>query len=252
MNGWPRTFFFVIPALVVGVILLVALAGLPSFGNYRGPYGDQINERVEKERHTPQSVAAVTFDYRGFDTMGEEFILFAAVAGVLLLMRKQKGERLARPQDIAADRHKPPGNEGLQLAGNLLFPFAFVLGIYVIFHGHLSPGGGFQGGVLTATAFLFIYLAGEFEYLRRFTPQRLLDTLEAIGAAGFVLLGAAGLLAGRTFLAVILPLGSEGKLLSAGNLPLLNCLVGLEVASAFLLLLSAFLEQALSVRRRGK
>ncbi|HEX8947597.1 MAG TPA: MnhB domain-containing protein [Dissulfurispiraceae bacterium] len=251
MNPAARIILFASSALCFGALLLAAMAGLPPFGNYQGPYGDVINDRALPQRHTPQSVAAVTFDYRGFDTMAEEFIFFAAVAGVLLLMRPQKGEEDRPPQDEAADRRSPPSSDAVRAAGTGLFPFTLLLGIYIILHGHLTPGGGFQGGVVSASAFFFIYLSGEYSDLERFTPPATLDILEAAGASAFVLVGIAGLLFGAAFMENVFPLGEAGELFSAGALPLLNIAVGLEVSAGFLLVLSAFLRQALIVRERS-
>src|SRR5690242_6023927 len=99
---------------------------------------------METLRHTQQGVAAVTFDYRGVDTLGEEFILFGAVAGTLLLMRRQQSERDRIPTDQAPGH--PAGRSGpaLRVTGIIMFPFTLQLGIYVVLHGHLSPGGGFE------------------------------------------------------------------------------------------------------------
>ena len=76
------------PALAgVGALLAWGFAGLPDFGDYRGPYGYVLNRIGVPERHTTNVVGATVFDYRGFDTLGEEFILFIAVLGTVLLLR---------------------------------------------------------------------------------------------------------------------------------------------------------------------
>src|SRR5947209_7156781 len=77
-----RLLLFAIPAVGVAALLVWSFAGLPSFGHYRGPYGNVINARSVPERHASNAVAAVNFDYRGFDTIGEEYILFTSVMGV--------------------------------------------------------------------------------------------------------------------------------------------------------------------------
>ncbi len=246
-----RIALFCASAVAFGIFFLRAASGMPPFGHYEGPYGDIINGEVIQDRHTPQSVSAITFDYRGFDTMGEEFIFLAAVTGVLALMRTQSTEREKKPKDEASDRKVPAPSDGIKAVGVGLFPFTFLLGVYIVFHGHLTPGGGFQGGVLCATAFLFIYLSGDYADLEKFTRPELLDRIEGFSAAGYVLLGAAAAFSGAAFLTNLLPLGKEGELLSAGNLPLLNLTVGLEIASGFLLLITAFLKQALIVRGRA-
>lgn len=252
MTPRTRICLYVTGALLFGALFCRALAGLPDFGQYRGPYGDLVMATVEKLRHCPQGVAAVTFDYRGFDTLGEEFILFTAVAGALLLLRCQKQEKTIGSRDEAAGRSLPPMSEAVQAAGLVMFPFTLILAIYVVIHGHLTPGGGFQGGVILASAFYFVYLSGEFEDLATFVPDHLIDLLESAGAAGFALLALAPLFLGKPFMTNSIPFGTTGQLASAGFLPFFNSAVGLEVGAAFVLLIFAFLRQVLMIRRRHR
>ncbi|MBJ6749746.1 MnhB domain-containing protein [Geomonas anaerohicana] len=252
MSSKLRHFPFVLGTLVFAGFLLRALCALPPFGEYRGAYGPAILSTMEPLRHAQQAVASITFDYRGFDTLGEEFILFAAVAGGLLLLRRQESEAAHDPVDQSGDRggiEPAPAVLGL---GVLMFPFTLLLGIYVVLHGHLTPGGGFQGGVLLATAFYYVYLSGEYHDLLGMSRGHIVSHLEAAGAAGYVIIGLLALPAGLHYLHNLLPLGDKGNLLSAGTLPLLNITVGTEVASAFLLLIAAFLRQVLVIRREKK
>jgi multicomponent Na+:H+ antiporter subunit B len=226
---------------VLGAVLVVAVTGLEPFGHYPGPYGDVLARVVPGERHTGQLVAATVFDYRGFDTLGEEMILFAAACGCAALLRvlrreHEEGEGApARPVPSFAARAM-----GAALVGPVL-----VLGAYVIAHGHLTPGGGFSGGVVVAGALLLAYAAGQGMRLRRVRSIVLLEGVEALGAAGFLALALAGLIAAGTLLKNFLALGTSGMLLSAGTIPVGNVAVGLEVAGAVALVLAEFLEQAL-------
>jgi multicomponent Na+:H+ antiporter subunit B len=243
---------FLVAAAVAGALLVWGLSGLPDYGIYQGPYGDVLNAVAVGERHATNVVAAVTFDYRGIDTMGEEYILFAAVIGVAILLRAQRDEREETPDEDAADRRAPGTSNAVRVLGLALLGPVVLFGIYVVAHGHLSPGGGFQGGVVLATGALLVYLSGEYVTLRRVRPEMLLDLAESSGAAGYVAVGLLGLAAGATFLENVLPLGQPGTLLSSGMIPLINLAVGLEVAAGFVLLLSEFLEQTLVVRRPGE
>jgi multicomponent Na+:H+ antiporter subunit B len=252
MNAIGRQILFWSGAVGVASLILLALLRLPPFGHYRGPYGDIINRVALPERHTPQSVAAVTFDYRGFDTLGEEFIFLAAVTGVLLLMRTQPGEREEKAADKATDRHIPPTSDALHALGTLLFGFSLLTGAYIVCHGHLTPGGGFQGGVILASAFFYIYLSGEYAPFQHLVPLAVIDVIEVVGAAGYVVLGIVGLLVHAAYLQNILPLGRSGSLLSGGTLPILNVLVGMEVCAGWLLVLSEYLHQTLKTRRDRK
>jgi multicomponent Na+:H+ antiporter subunit B len=247
-----RRWVFLVAAVAAGALLLWGLTGLPAYGVYAGPYGDVLNQVAVAERKAANVVAAVTFDYRGIDTMGEEFILFAAVLGVAILLRAQRDETEQPPDEDAADRHAPATSNAVRVVGLALVGPVVLFGVYVVTHGHLSPGGGFQGGVVLATAALLVYLSGEYVTLRRVSPEVLGDLAESTGAAGYVAVGLLGVAAGATFLANVLPLGQPGALLSAGTIPVLNLAVGLEVAGGFVLLLSEFLEQTLVIRRPGE
>jgi multicomponent Na+:H+ antiporter subunit B len=243
---------FLVAAAVVGALLLWGLTGLPDYGTYAGPYGDVLNQVAVAERKATNVVASVTFDYRGIDTMGEEFILFAAVLGVAILLRAQRGETEQPPDEDAADRNAPATSNAVRVIGLALVGPVVLFGLYLVAHGHLSPGGGFQGGVVLATAALLVWLSGEYVTLRRVSPELVTDLAESIGAAAYVAIGLFGVAAGTTFLANVLPLGQPGALLSAGTIPLINAAVGLEVAGGFMLLLSEFLEQTLVIRRPGE
>jgi multicomponent Na+:H+ antiporter subunit B len=247
-----RRWLFLAAAAVAGPLLLWGLSGLPPFGEYRGPYGDVLNRVAVAERHATNVIAAVTFDYRGVDTMGEEYILFAAVVGAAILLRAQRDEAEEPPDEDAFGRHAPGTSNAVRVLGLALLGPVVLFGIYLVAHGHLSPGGGFQGGVVLATGALLVYLSGEYVTLRRVRPEALLDLAESSGAAGYVAIGLLGVATGATFLDNVLPLGTPATLLSSGMIPLINLAVGLEVAGGFVLLLSEFLEQTLVLRRPGE
>ena len=252
MSRRVRSGLFLVAAVVFGSLFIWGLLGLPAFGDYQGPYGIVLEDVAVEERAGVNIVVSTTFDYRGFDTLGEEYILFAAALGAVVLLRQQRGEQKdeEEEQDHPADRQRRDTSDALRLLGLGLVGPLVVLGIYVIVHGALTPGGGFQGGIVLASAFVLVHVAGRYLILKRVRPMPLLEITEAGGAAGFVLIGLGGLIAGSTFLFNFLPLGEPGTLLSAGMIPLLNISVGLEVAGAVVLLFSEFLEQWL-LRGRG-
>jgi multicomponent Na+:H+ antiporter subunit B len=247
-----RRWVFLAAATVAGALLLWGLTGLPNYGVYPGPYGDVLNQVAVAERKATNVVAAVTFDYRGVDTMGEEYILFAAVIGVAVLLRAQRDEVEQPPDEDAADRRAPGTSNAVRVLGLALVGPVVLFGLYMVAHGHLTPGGGFQGGVVLATGALLVFLSGEYVTLRKVRPAALIDLAESSGAGGYVTVGLLGLATGAAFLENVLPLGEPGALLSAGTIPLLNLAVGLEVAGGMVLLLSEFLEQTLVLRRPGE
>jgi multicomponent Na+:H+ antiporter subunit B len=243
-----RINLFLVGAAGLTTLLLWAYSGLPDFGHYRGPYGDVLNAVSVPERHITDVVTAVNFDYRGFDTLGEEFILFAAVIGVAILLRAQRDEEEREPLESAFGRSAPRTSDAVRgLAIGLVGP-TVVTGLYIVAHGHLTPGGGFQGGVVLATALVLVYLAGEYSFLRRAAPMSLVEVTEAVGGGGFAVIGLLGVISGVAYLENVLPLGEIGALNSAGTVPLINVAVGLEVAAGFVLILVEFLEQTLMVR----
>jgi multicomponent Na+:H+ antiporter subunit B len=235
---------------VLAVFMLWGMAGLPAFGTFAGAYSRLLNADAVRERAATNVVAAITFDYRGFDTMGEEFILFAAVVGVAILLRTQRDEEERSPAEEAEGRRAPAASNAVRALGLGLVGPIVVFGAYVVAHGHLTPGGGFQGGVVLATGALLVFLSGEYVTLRRVRPERLIDAAESAGAGGYVAIGVLGLVAAGSFLENFLPIGTPGELLSAGIILPINLAVGLEVAAGFVLLLSEFLEQTLVLSPR--
>jgi multicomponent Na+:H+ antiporter subunit B len=238
--------------LVFGGLFILGATGLPPVGNYPGPYGDVINSVAVNERHVTDMVAAVNFDYRGFDTLGEEFILFASIMGVLLLLREQGDERKAPPVDESPRRAVPLPSEAVR-AGTLFLTGSTVLfGLYIVTHGHLSPGGGFQGGVIITGALIVVYLASDFERFHKLLPHQLVEVTEALGAGGYALVGLIGMLAGATYMQNVLPLGEAGQLLSGGTIFTLSVVTGLEVASGLFLLGTAYLQEMLQHYFKGE
>jgi multicomponent Na+:H+ antiporter subunit B len=231
------------------VVLLFGLHGLPAFGHYHNVYGLLVNRIEPNLRHATDIVTALNFDIRAFDTLGEEFILFASVAGVAVLLRHLRGEAEAE-QSKGIEEHAFAGaSRALQVASLVLIPLLVALGSYVVLHGQLTPGGGFQGGVVLAAGPLAILIAGRYFALKRVAPEWALEVTESVGAAGYALIGLAGLILASVYLKNFLPLGQQGKLLSAGMMPLNSLAVGLEVAGAFLVTWTEFFDQALIVQR---
>jgi multicomponent Na+:H+ antiporter subunit B len=242
MSHHLRLCLFAPAGLVFSAGLLWGLHGLPAFGNYLGPYGKVINAVAVSERHLTNMATGVNFDYRAFDTLGEEYILFAAVTALALLLRQARGEIEDEPREYSADRRVLRSADDPHWLGLLLIGATVVFGIYVVSHAHLTPGGGFQGGVILGTACLLAYLAVGYREFKVVSPKEMLELAEAAGAGGYALIGLATMLAGGTFLINALPLGQVGNLLSAGVVPVINLAVGVEVAGGFILVFTEFLK----------
>jgi len=117
----------------------------------------------------------------------------------------------------------------------LIAGIVFLYGIYVIIHGHLTPGGGFAGGVVIAGSFILLILAYGSDFMRLTKEESGSTITENIATLMFLLIALAGMIAGaKAFFHNWLPAGKVGELVSAGVLPLYNIVVGIEVAASIL------------------
>jgi multicomponent Na+:H+ antiporter subunit B len=135
---------------------------------------------------------------------------------------------------------------------NILFSFILIFGFYVIMHGHLTPGGGFQGGAVVASGIALVLIAYGYDYTVQWIKKSNLSVLESIGGLGFIGLAFLGI--GTTFFynflantgglfgdVTIIGL-NVGNLNTAGVLPLMNWAVGIKVIAGLgsIVLLMAF------------
>lgn len=194
---------------------------------------------------TANTIASVNFDQRAFDTLGELTILFAALLGCVVLLRQTRDEHRARPEPAEV---APP----VRRYALLVLPVALLTGLYVIAHGQLSPGGGFQSGVVGATALHLLYLGADYRALERVRPVGLYEVGDGVAVCAYLVTGVAALLGGAAFLAnTLLPHGTFNTLSSGGTVPLLNAAVGMEVACAVVVLLARFLDQAVEIEEES-
>lgn len=224
----------------IAVLVVLAILKMPAFGATSHPYRDASVPAAVRHA-TSNVISSINFDQRGLDTLGEESIFLASVMVITVVLRPAADE---------TERREPSSGRPLDstvLVGLFLLPVTLILGLDVITHGHLTPGGGFQGGVILGSGIHLLYVAGTYRLLKRTLPVRPFEWTEAIGAGAFACLGISGVLLGVSFLANVIPQGRFGTLFSAGTVPLLNGVVGIEVASGVVVLISKFLEQALTV-----
>ena len=248
MSPRGRLVVFGLATAVLAVLLVYGLAGLPDFGDFHGRYGLLLAHVAVPERQSTDIVNSITYDYRGVDTMGEEFILFASAIGLVIVLRRMRGERQEgdhEDREQAADRRHRETSVALRVLGLVLVGPVLVLGVYFASQGQLTPGGGFQGGVILAAALILVYLAGRYRAMARLRPIPVVELAEGLGAAGYAAIGVGGLIAGSQFLLNFIPQGSMGNLLSGGTIALLSTVVGLEVAGAFTLAFGEFMNQRL-------
>ncbi len=251
MSRTARLLLFAVSGTAFAVVMIYGLAGLPDFGHYHGVYGRVINGIGVTERHATDLVTGLNFDFRAFDTLGEEFILFGSVLGIVLILREMRGEH-QRPRREESDEHSfGDASEALRALAMLLIPGLIAIGVYIVVHGQLTPGGGFQGGLILAAAPLAVLLAGRYMRMKIVAPHTLVEVGDALGAAGYALVGLSGLVFAGVFFKNFLPFGIPGHLLSAGQMDVASAAVGLEVSGAFLVAWSELLDQAILVRSRS-
>ena len=141
-------------ALFAGLAL--AMADLPDFGDPASPASTHVSPRyiedAARETGAVNMVTAVLADYRGYDTLGETAVIFAAGLGCLVILA---GARAERPAPGMSHRF---GSVILDAAARILVPAVLLFAVYVLVHGHISPGGGFQGGVLFGSGLVMMRL----------------------------------------------------------------------------------------------
>jgi len=203
--------------LVLAAGLAVVLAKIP-FGQDKIGVGNHYIEKGVTETGATNIVTSVVVSYRGFDTLGEVTVLFAAALGVTTLLFVE------RPQER---KKREPASLIVATGSRLLFPLIILFGIYIFLHGHLTPGGGFQGGAVIASGFLLLYLARPGQTMRR----KNLSAAESLGGLVFVVVGLLGIVFSGYFLQNFLPKGHPNLLLSAGIIPLVYIAIGVKVGS---------------------
>ncbi len=243
MTERTRARWVFVPVAAFFFLYAYSSLNLPAWGYYRGPYGDAIAHLAVFERHATDAVNAINYDYRAFDTLGEEFILFTAVLGLSMLLR---------PDPAAPSRSVGKVRDAVRLSAAVRltnFPALLVtvlFGFYIGFHGQLTPGGGFQAGVILATAPLLLYVCENTDSFQRVTSHAVVEVIEAVGAGAYALIGLAPLFAGLPLLTNVLPLGTTGNVFSSGTIALISVTVGVEVTASFLVTMYAYLEEIIT------
>lgn len=230
---------------LLAVSVTIALIGytsfeFPRFADPTAPVHQHVGpyylETTRDAIDIPNVVTAVLGSFRGYDTIGEVFVVFTAGIGVLFLLGRKTGQYREEPEDAA------PGLRHYlipRIVGRMLIPFILLFGLYVQFHGEYGPGGGFQAGVIIAASIiLFALLEGENRALR-VLPRGLLTGLIAGGALLYGAVGIAGMLLGGNFLDYSVLSGDPVKGQQLGLL-LIEAGVGITVTGVMLSVFHAF------------
>ena len=225
---------------VTTLAVIYATFDQPRVGDPAAPVHQHVApwylEMTREAIDIPNVVTAVLGSFRGYDTLGEVFVVFTAGIGVLFLLDKP-GARHGQAQAAGPVRLRHyliP-----RLVGRMLIPFILLFGLYVQFHGEYGPGGGFQAGALIAASFiLYALLEGETRALQAL-PRRLLTLLIASGALLYGGIGVAGMLLGGNFLDYSVLASDPVKGQQIGLL-LIEAGVGITVTGVLLSVFHAF------------
>lgn len=211
---------------VISLLLLFVIAwGIATvldeipFGAPKTKVSDTYIEKGREETGAVNIVTSVVINYRGFDTLGEVTVLFVAAIGLgaVLTIRRRKGKREIEPASLV-----------LYTGCRFLFPLILLFGAYIFVHGHLTPGGGFQGGAIVASAFILVYLGCR----GRRVSETGSKAIESLGGLVFIATGLVGLaVGGHYFLSNYLPKGELNTLFSAGVIPIIYIAIGFKVGS---------------------
>jgi multicomponent Na+:H+ antiporter subunit B len=232
--------------LLAGALMIVSMYDFPSWGDFQSPASLHISkhfiEQSYEETKTPNIVSAILADYRGFDTMLETVVVFAAALACFLIIRMPRD--LCR-QDVYYFRHLstglvvrkaaicplatndgifevvdsawPPQDVVITTTCRLIIPFIQLFGLYVLVHGHYSPGGGFQGGVIFAAGYILLAVSHDLRTLSSRFGERASHLLSAAGVLLYAGVGLLGLVMGANFLDYAGVAGILGMALASGH-----------------------------------
>ncbi len=218
--------FVIILLAVLGFFLTKTFMDIPFGENRIGEISSNETAAGYYLNNTPAKtkvanvVTAIVVNYRGLDTLGEVTVLFLASTGLASILYRRKRE------EEDAERLSLPSSRIMRTGVRVLFPAIVLLGIYVFIHGHLTPGGGFQGGTIVATGFLLMLIS----YKGFNTDHSRMVWIESLAGLSFVGIGIWGLVSGNTFLENIPETGVLNSLISGGLIPIIYIVVGFKVA----------------------
>jgi multicomponent Na+:H+ antiporter subunit B len=241
-NAWRLALYAAASVILAGAVWHIA-GILPPFGAPSSEYGATINAILPSARHVTNMVAAVNFDVRGIDTLGEECILICAVTGTVVLLRATRADQTTPHAGRVPGRPTTERTDATTLLSRAAAVLILLFGIYMVLHGTATPGGGFQGGVIAASSFMLLYLGEGYRTLQRLVRIPVMDILEGGGTFIYIAGAALPLAFGYSALQNILPYGQPKDLFAGGLMVIVNFAVGLSVTGSFGALLIDFMEE---------
>ncbi len=187
-----------------------------------GPAFRYVTESAE-ETGASNVVASILFDYRGFDTLGEATVIYATVCGIALIFSGHRLKKSGWGLSFIVKRSM-----------DLMVPFMLIYASSIVAMGHITPGGGFQGGAILATVTVLLCVIYGSRFESSLISPTFKEAAESSGALLFMAIGFWGLAQGAGFLANLhagFPRGALGGIFSAGSIPLLNLAVAMKVGA---------------------
>lgn len=220
----------VVFCLIICSILISTALFLPGFADKEAPTANEVYEHYvgagRDQTGAVNTVAGMILDYRAFDTLGESFVLFTATCAVLLLLEGHKAA-LNRAKSTFTYATDPI----VGIAAKIVVPVILVFGVYVLFNGHLSPGGGFSGGAILGTGLILYAQAYGDERAARVIPAGAIRGITIAALSFYCLSKSYSFFTGNEFNGVhsVIGPGTPGDFLSGGLILPLNLAVGLVV-----------------------
>ncbi|MEJ2256695.1 MAG: DUF4040 domain-containing protein [Woeseiaceae bacterium] len=229
--------------ITITIVLGYATLGMPSYGDPEAPVHVHVApwymEKTPEYIDIPNVVTAVLGSFRGYDTLGEVFVVFTAGIGVLFILGVRPPSKTRGAAPVASDEAGLRHYLIPKVVVRLFIPFVLLFGLYVQFHGEYSPGGGFQAGaIIAASIILYALLEGE-ERAMQVIPRRVLNGLIAGGALLYGAVGLAGIVAGGSFLDYSV-LGSDPVKGQQMGLLVIEAGVGITVTGVLVSIFHAF------------
>lgn len=198
-----QTIKAIIVCTLIGVALVYASLDMPLFGDPTAPIHHHVVPRYLNDSFAeiglPNVVTSVLASYRGYDTMGEAFVIFTAAVGVITLIGR--GRREKSSDEKKADAHNVMKQKiVLRVVSKLLIPFILLFGLYVQWHGDFGPGGGFQAGVIFGAAFILYGIIYGLGTLRKALPAWFTRMVMALGVLLYAGTGVVSMIKGAKFL----------------------------------------------------
>lgn len=191
--------FATIFCLILGAMLIAATGDFPDFGDPGSPASSHLStyyiENALHDAEVPNIVTGVLADYRGFDTMLETAVVLIAGLAVTFILRRQRDEDYV-PEDSSASR---PGLI-VQTTAHLLVPPGLIFAFYVLAHGHHSPGGGFQAGVILGAVLILYAFAFGLAKAEEIFPEKAQRFCAFFGVSLYAGIGVCCLALGKNFL----------------------------------------------------